>query len=250
MSNEVLYNKKLFDVLKDLSKISPQIILTKEEDSIVSYQQTPDKSIRFSLSAPKSYFQFEQDEVAIYNFPEFYQFFSLFENPKFYISNQKINFEENDSCLGYYFSSPASCFRGIKTIWEKFPTAVKFTLLQKDLDSLIKASNLIVSSDKNKKAKIYVKDNIVKIELVGTNINQKNNEHNQSYNKVFECTSLSEYSPFSYMIGSDFFINLTRNADIDIEIKETGQIKAFYKIDDISVSIFSTKVNVNERNKQ
>jgi len=240
MSNEVQFKKKFFEVLKDLSKITTQVIITKEDGHLVCRQKTDDESIRYTLTAPLDNFTFEKDEVGIYNYPEFYQFFSLFKNPKILIEDDKIRFEEGNSLIEYYFSKPEVCARGVNTNWSKYPTAVKFKILQKDLESLVKASSLIVSSDKRKKARISVENDMVKIELIGTNINQKSSEYNQSYSKVFDAEKVTDYEPFNYTINADFFINSAKNTDFEVEIKQIGAIKSSYKVDDICVDIFTT----------
>jgi hypothetical protein len=243
MSGQIInYNSKLFEVLKDLSKISSQMILKLSDDGKIGCKQsTPDSQIAFILSAPKTYFEIPAD-VAIYNYPEFYQFFSILDKPTIIIENNKIIFSDAQSTIEYYFSNPESCSEGIAVKWNN-PT-VSFDLSKDDLNSLIKASS-IISTGKEKHAQISVdNNNQVKIDLVDITINKAANQFNKSFSKIFQGTKITEevFEPFNFMINAGVFVNSPLR-DYKVEIKKGkagGYMRLYYIDSEVNVDIFAT----------
>jgi hypothetical protein len=238
------YDRKLFDVVKSLSPINNSIVMVKGNDQIFIKHKQAESFIWMNLSAPAKSFEFPQEQLAFYNFDEFYQFVKLFDNPEIDIVDNKIVISDKSSKTEYYLKDPRACSEIIDMTklyanWGSSDFSFMFT--SKELESFGKASSLI-SSDKKRKARVYGNATVVNIDLVNMNINPKQKAYDKTYSKSFTIQNLTGFSKeFNFTINADFLLNIPKR-DYLFEIKTIGQIKASFKDDPITVDLFTGKI--------
>jgi hypothetical protein len=240
----ISYDRKLFDVVKSLSPINNSIVMVKEGDNISIKHKHPDTFIWMDLTAPSKTFNFPTDQIAFYNWDEFYQFVKLFESPEIDMGENKIIISDKSSKTEYYLKDPRACSAVVDMtkLYSNWGNSdFKFQFTQKDLESFSKASSLI-SSDKKRKARVYGNATVVNIDLVNVNINPKQKAYDKTYSKKFNIENLTGFSTdFSFVINADFLLNIPKR-DYAFEIKTIGQIKASFVDDPISVNLFTGKI--------
>lgn len=238
------YDKKLFDVMKSLSPINNSVVIVKDGDNISIKHKHPETFIWMNLTAPSKTFAFDGEQIAFYNFDEFYQFLKLFEDPKIDIENSKIVISDTSSKTEYYLKDPRACSEVVNMTklysnWGSSDFQFQFT--QRDLESFSKASSLI-SSDKKRKARVYGNATQVNIDLVNMNINPKQQAFDKTYSKKFNIENITGFSDeFNFTINADFLLNIPKR-DYVFEIKTIGQIKASFSDDLINVDLFTGKL--------
>lgn len=238
------YDKKLFEVVQSLSPINNSIVMVKDGDNISIKHKHPETFIWMNLTAPSKAFDFQQDQIAFYNFSEFFQFMKLFESPEIDIENNKLVISDKSSKTEYYLKDPRACSEVIDMtkLYKNWGSSdFKFQFTQRDLESFSKASSLI-SSDKKRKARVYGNATTVNIDLVNMNINPKQKAYDKTYSKKFNIENLTGFSDeFSFTINADFLLNIPKR-DYVFEIKTVGQIKASFADDPITVDLFTGKI--------
>ena len=243
------YDKKLFEVVMSLSPINNSIVMVKEGDNITIKHKHPETFIWMNLTAPSKVFNFQQEQIAFYNFSEFFQFMKLFETPDIDIGNQKIVISDKSSKTEYYLKDYRACSAVVdmtKLYANWGASDFKFQFSQRDLESVSKASSLI-SSDKKRKARIHGNATTVNIDLVNVNINPKQKAYDKTYSKKFAIENLSHFTDdFSFTINADFLLNIPKR-DYIFEIKTIGQIKASFADDPITVDLFTGKLKEEGR---
>ena len=241
----ISYNRKFFDILKDLSPINNSVVIQKSEDKIIVRRVSQDTNLRYNIVAPVKSFDVDRDILGIYNYVEFYQFLKLFNEPTIEIKDKCIILSENNSKVEYFISNIEACGESPETKWHD--ADIKFALTSRDLDSIVKASGLIGANEKRKKIRVRGNGKTVDIGLVNMNINPQNDMYDKTYNKSFDVEQLvvKELLPFDFLINADFFTNIPKH-DYTIEIKTSGYVRAYFVDDEIEVDIFT--VFIKERN--
>ena len=239
------YDRKLFDIVKSLSPINNSIVMVKEGDKITIKHKHPETYIWMNLTAPSTTFDFPTEQIAFYNFDEFYQFVKLFETPEIDIGNNKIVISDKSSKTEYYLKDPRACSEIIDMtkVYSNWGSSdFRFQFPQKDLESFSKASSLI-SSDKKRKARVHGNATMVNIDLVNININPKQKAFDKTYSKNFAIENLTGFSDaFSFTINADFLLNIPKR-DYTFEVKTVdGRIKASFTDDPITVDLFTGKI--------
>jgi hypothetical protein len=234
------YSKQFLSTLKDLSKISSQVVLKRCDGKVDALQKTADGSVQFHITSPEKNFNFETEKIAIYNFPEFYQFVDLFQNPNLTIEGNKIVIEENTSKSDYFLSNPEACIVGDEAVLGWKSCDVKFKLAVKELESIVKASALISSADKKKRIRIYGNGSKINIELVNININPKQKTFDKTFSRSFEVEKMVEEDvEYDFTINADLFINAPKK-DYVVEVKKKGFVKSSYMENEINVDLFAS----------
>jgi len=229
---QITYNKDLFELLKDLSNINKQIIFDKDIDNnLVVMRADSESTIAYQLTAPKEYFDFDEAQIAFYNYPEFYQYFRTFNNPDLMIDQSNIKFRSGSSNSTYLLSNPESITAGPKSF--NFNDAdFKINLTSDDLDELLKMINLIDS----KKAQIVCKDDKVSIKIF-------NNLHDNTFEKIFDATNMSKCDEeIDFVIFAETFRNLPSKRNYTIDIKSVGFIKISLIDEHMKLNVFTGRV--------
>lgn len=235
--NLVEYKSELFDLIKDLTPITNQIIFQKDEEgNVVVCRSDIESTIAYRLVAPKSYFDFDDEQIAFYNYPNFYQYLKAFSEPKLLKKNVNtilIQSNTGDATTEYNLTDPSTIKAGPKAINFK-DSNIKFKLSSSDLDQFIKMINLIDP----KKAQITTDGKKVAIKIF-SNLQL----HDNTFEKVFEVDEASNIDEeIDFVIFSDTFQKIPLKRDYSVEIKDTGFIKISLLDNDISLDIYTGKV--------
>lgn len=229
---KVQYNIELFDLLKDLTAINANVVFEKDEDGSILVKRTDSATtIAYQLKAPIEYFEFKEEQIAFYNYPEFYQYFKALGSPEMTISTNKITLIEGNSKTGYLLSNPESIPAGPKSI--NFKDAdVKINLSSAELDELLKMISLINS----KKTQVVGNGSSITFKVF-------NNVHDNTFEKTFVAENLSNLKDeIDFVMFSDTFKNLPPKRDYTIEIKAQGFIKISLVDTKISLDIYAGRV--------
>ncbi len=226
------YKNELFDLVKDLTSINNQIIFEKSDDKVVICRADAESTIAYKLVAPKDCFAFDEEQVAFYNYMEFYQYFHAINAPEISIDGDiKMYIKSGSAKVEYLLSNPESIQPGPKTIKFKDPD-IKFKLSSADHDELMKMINLI----KPKKAQITSDNKTVKVKLF-------NNLHDNTFEKTFTAEVLSKNEDeIDFVIFSETFENIPLKNDYDIEIKKEGFINISLINPNMTLNIYTGKV--------
>jgi len=230
--SKVQYNSELFDLLKDLTTINTQIVFEKDEDgNILVKRADTESTIAYQLKAPKDYFEFEDEQIAFYNYPEFYQYFKALGEPELSIKQKSVTLKEGSSKTIYLLSNPESIPSGPKSINFKDPD-VRIQLSAEDLDELLKMIGLINS----KKAQVTGNGNKLIIKVFHT-------LHSNTFEKTFDAENLSNFTDeIDFVMFSETFKNLPAKRNYIIEIKSQGFIKISLVDEKLSLDIYTGKV--------
>lgn len=76
------YNKKLIELISDLSVIQPQLIFEDNGDNTFTIKAN-DKNVTicYILNAPKTDFDFPGEKIAFYDYTKFKKYFNIFDKP-------------------------------------------------------------------------------------------------------------------------------------------------------------------------
>jgi len=229
---KVQYNSELFDLLKDLSAINTQVVFQKDDDGNVFVSRADSEStIAYQLKAPKEYFDFGENEIAFYNYPEFYQYFKALGEPEISIKQKSIILKEGSSKSSYLLSSPDAIPAGPRSIKFKDPD-VRIKITSDELDEFLKMLGLINS----KKAQVFGNGHKLTIKIF-------NNLHDNTFEKTFKAENLSDFDKeIDFVMFSDTFKNLPIKRDYIIEIIATGFVKISLVDENISLNIYTGRV--------
>lgn len=242
----VAYDRNALKVIADLSKIvktkdqNTPIKIVKDDEGIHVKAANGPKTILFTVDAPSSAFDFEGTELCFYNYSEFYDYFSLFENP--IIAQGVINEDEADEAEALvltqgkrkinYPLSDAEVIKGAikKVAWEDPDTYFDFSGEQ--LTHLKKVIGLL--GDKN---------NNISFTFDGDNVNvkAKTNLNNNSFEDSYDLADpVSE--EFTVTISDEVFKFLL-NVNYRVEVKSEGLIRFFFETNNVVASILVTAID-------
>jgi hypothetical protein len=225
---KIEYRKEIFDIVNDLSQINNSVIFEKEDDKVVIKAIDAEKTIAYVLEAPKSFFDFEDDQIAFYNYNEFYQFFRAVEAAEMKKTESMITLCGHNSKISYLLSNPESIGPSAKRPGYA-NSDLKFNLTAYDLSEIIKMNSLI----KAKRARIYGDSKSINIRLY-------NDLHDNSFEKTYDIENLSGFDKeFDFAIFSEHFEKLPSKKDYVVEIKCAGFVKFSLANNDINLNIYT-----------
>jgi hypothetical protein len=219
------YTKKFFDLVKDLSGINPSIIFEKDEDgNILVKRANASQTIIYTLKANKSNFEFESEDVAFYNYPEFHQLISVFKEPILNEDNDKLIISEGKSKIKYKVSD-AEVINRIKGKSKFSEPDVEFSISADQLSKIKKMIGLISAEQ----IKFKVKKSS-EIECVFFN-----GEHSNNWEETYAVSKESE-SEFDLVINARVFTLIPVNG-YKLAIKKEGITQLKYISDDFDLEI-------------
>jgi hypothetical protein len=229
---KIEYRKEIFDIVNDLSQINNSVIFEKEDDKVVIKAVDAEMTIAYVLEAPKSFFDFEDDQIAFYNYNEFYQFFRAVEAAEMKKTENMITLCGHNSKISYLLSNPESFGPSAKRPGYA-DSDFKFNLTAYDLSEIIKMNSLI----KAKRARIYGDNKSINIRLY-------NDLHDNSFEKTYTIENLSGFDKdVDFVIFSEHFEKLPPKKDYAVEIKCSGFVKFSLANNDINLNIYTGYVN-------
>lgn len=229
---KIAYNMELFNLVKDLTSINTQVIFEKDaEGRVVVRRADSESTIAYELKAPREYFDFNEDQIAFYNYPEFFQYLNAFSSPEISISQKSVTLKEGSSKTSYLLANPESIEAGPKTINFTNPD-VRINLSSDELDELLKLIGLINS----KKAQVFGNGKQLTIKVF-------NNLHDNTFEKTFKVENLSNFEDeIDFVMFSDTFKNLPVGRNYTVEIKAQGFIRIALVDEKLSLDIYTGKI--------
>jgi len=141
---EVSYKLETLGLLNQLATtISSSIIVNKADGKIKVAHKNPPNTIVFAFEASESDFDFNGDEVAFYNFNEFYQMVSAFKDPKIAHSENEIIISKSNTKIKYITSDSEMMDKVGKGIASKDTYDAQFILPEDELKNYVKMVSLV-----------------------------------------------------------------------------------------------------------
>ena len=215
MAKVMNYNQKSLEFLNNLAIINNQFIFEKSGNNVIVKRANVSKTIAYIYTLPKEHFDFDGENIAFYNFPEFYQLFSTMANgtaPILMEQNEnKLILSATNSKINYLLSDIESIQKG--------PGNVNFSdedltlkLSNKDMTELKKMISLLVAEN----VKFSIKDKVVTVKIF-------NSIHDNSFEIKYTLEESSKVD-FDITISSEVFTVIPIE-DYSVKIKHEGIIK-------------------------
>jgi hypothetical protein len=235
----ISYNKKAMDIVRKLtddSQMSSTIKFQKDEDGVYINTCNPSETIYYTFRAPKDHFDFKGDSCVFYDYKDFYQFLTSFNDPQMDMIDDEdkdttfIELKEGNAIARYETADPECNVKTFNSI-EYGEVCTELKLKESDIKKIKRMSSLIGSNDTNIKLKSNKDSQTMRLSLVtGANEN--------SYSDVFECVVNEDINiempilAFNVLPIGDYTIN-TDDEDIVRFTLETGN--------DIKLEIFASE---------
>lgn len=229
---KVQYNSELFDLVKDLTSINTQVVFEKDEEgNVVVRRSDSESTIAYELRAPRDYFDFSEEQIAFYNYPEFFQYFRALGEPEISINQKSMTLKERGSKTSYLLSNPESIEKGPKTINFSNPD-VRIELSSDDLDEILKMIALINA----KKVQVFGNGKKLTVKVY-------QNLHDNTFEKTFKVENVGGLDEeIDFVMFAETFKNLPVKRNYIIEIKKQGFIRIALVDENIGLDIYTGKI--------
>lgn len=218
MSNKVKYDNKVLSLLKNLSEINKKITIEKSEDgnSIMIHSRNPSNSVAYNFKAPINTFNFEGDTISFFAYNEFYQLFSVHDEPSIHQTVNTLEIKKDRAKLKYFLAEKDALKIEEEHDYIKFRNSkASFILSSEKLKKFKTMVNLIKGED----LKFTVKDNKLLINLFYE-------ENHPSYEEEFDLEE-SVSDDFTLNVTADIIKFIPEN-DYKIDLNPDGIIKFGY----------------------
>lgn len=239
MSEEITvqYNAPYFELIKNLTAISPGIIFSRDSASkqIVVNRTNKGRSIFFKVTAPEEYFQFSSsvDKVAFYNFAEFYNLMNAIGCSKLIHKDNKIIIESAIGKVNYVLSAPETLAKSPTKINVSDPD-MSFNLSSETLIELKKINSMMNA----KYAKISNQEKSITIKLF-------NSAHENSFDKIFVPETVSEdIEDFDFPIYSDVFSKIPTSMNYKVSLFKRGYM--FFTFENAGIEFIAVTSRVKK----
>lgn len=138
---EIKYSAELLDTVSKLTGINKSVIFEKNEDEVnlKILNSDADTSVAYVLEAPIEYFEFEGDEVCLYNYQEFYSLLTFFEDPTISQDDYDLTIIQDKSKIDFRLTEKTQINTGRSFREVKFGEAdVEFTMDDKFVSKIKK----------------------------------------------------------------------------------------------------------------
>jgi len=234
----VNYDKSALSTVNKLGIVTPSVIFKKDEDGVVLRRANAAESIAYELKMKNECLDFVGDELAFYNFQEFFQLFSCFEDPtiKQKIENEgkedeKTSFiiSKDKSKILYKISEPTS----LKPSPSEFPSMddsnLNYLITAEELKELQKMKGLLSAG----KLKITMKEGLVVMELF-------NSSYDNSFDKEYTVQN-STVEELDLIMSSDI-LDVLPSGDYEIKVKKEGIVSLTLKNANVDLIIFTAEL--------
>jgi hypothetical protein len=230
-NTEISYNGTALEIINSLTPINQSIVFEADEDDeekISVKASDSNRSIAYIFTAPKEAFEFTGDDCSFYNYTEFYNLFSLFEDPVLEQDDVDITINEGKQKLNYRLTDREL----IKKTFNKIKFEDADTTFTMDADLVKKIKSLSAKTATNaERVKFMVEDEQLTYVLY-------NPKHHITFEDTFDVDNTS---------GEDFVIEVAKTifdkiplASYKVEMKEEGLIRfSMIREDEITVDIFT-----------
>lgn len=250
MTKELTYNQSFIDVMSDLAKINPQLIFKNGEDDKVEVKAiSNDKAVCYILNAPKEYFSFDSESLAMIDYNRFHSYFNVFNKPN---SDEKLadktaltveySDDEYTEAVNLNIKSTKrnSSFKHrlanedviVKPSFNqvKFPSVdTKFSLTEDMFTDLLSMAKMTAAD----KMKFVFKDNTVKITLFNTKTQDTfDNEYEIDETVDGEFEIITPSNGFALMPKADYAVTVCKAGIMSFEQQ---------RADDIALTLYIAK---------
>ncbi len=208
---KIEFNNEYLELIKKLSSISRSIIFKKTDNKICVLRADESKTLYFKVVAPYTYFTFEGDELAIFDFVSFYQSINAFGPSSLVQKDNKIIINYQNGKINYVMSNPRSITIGPKKLGVTPKVNVKL--------------NPASLSEINKSIG-YLKAEFVDVIFENGNMMFRiyNKEFGHSFDKPIQCEIIEkDITNFKFTINSSIFHRVPEES-YDIQIDNNGYI--------------------------
>lgn len=212
MVKSVTFNKEVLALIDELTSINSAIKIYKEDNKIFIKSQNPSESIAYILSTEVTSFDFDGDEIAFYNYSDFYKWISALNVTEIKQSSDGMLQLGNGRQKGQYQSSDVDVIRGGRFDIEFEDPDVTFNLSSDDIKELIKLRSLVAKDNNNMK---FTFDNrTAAVEIY----------NDETANKVESDIALtsSVEEPFSIRLSDEFLGTIPGKYSYRVDVKREG----------------------------
>ena len=144
--HEITYHKDILDIIyKFTSTMNKEVLFVKEGENVVIRQRT-EVGIYHVFTTKLENFNFAGDELAFYDFVNFYEFLEMLKSPQLFQAENKIVLQQGSTKINYLISDRDAIAKSQFTKNAVFgDSSVGFTFDEKDLNNirnLIKKMNI------------------------------------------------------------------------------------------------------------
>jgi hypothetical protein len=238
---DIEYRPELLNLVSDLTKITPEVIIgySEKDDCVCISKADANELLAYILKAPKEFFDYKET-IGFYEFPEFYGRFKTFKAPIISIDGSQILMHENGGRMGYKLSNVEPLKKG-PTVVEFGDPEYEFELSKDSLMSIVKACNLLQADI----AYFTCDRQGVSIKLT-CDMNSNQTEELDMYEKSFELIEVDEdvtsEEPIKFKIFSDIFEKLPPRRDYILRIAPPGYITVTLKDENMELNIYTGNI--------
>lgn len=149
MTKKITFNKEVLSLINELSSINSSIKIYKEDGRVFIKSQNPSESIAYVLSTEENSFDFDGEEIAFYNYSDFYKWISTLNATTISQTEDGLLHIGNGKQKGQYQTSDTDVVRGGKFDVELTDPDATFVLTVDDIKELKKLRSLIAKDNNN-----------------------------------------------------------------------------------------------------
>lgn len=221
----VTFNKEVLALIDELTSINSAIKIYKEDNKIFIKSQNPSESIAYILATEVSSFDFDGEEIAFYNYSDFYKWISALNVTEISQTQDGMLQLGNGKQKGQYQSSDVDVVRGGRFDIEFEDPDATFNLSTEDIKELNKLRSLI-GKDNNLKFTFDNRTATVEIYSTGT--------ANTVETELGLTNSVDE--PFSIRLSDEFLASIPQKYSYRVDVKREG-IARFSMNNDFGVDV-------------
>ena len=221
----VTFNKEVLALIDELTSINTAIKIYKEDNKIFIRSQNPSESIAYILATEVSSFDFDGEEIAFYNYSDFYKWISALNVTEISQTQDGMLQLGNGKQKGQYQSSDVDVVRGGRFVIEFEDPDATFNLSTEDIKELNKLRSLI-GKDNNLKFTFDNRTATVEIYSTGT--------ANTVETELGLTNSVDE--PFSIRLSDEFLASIPQKYSYRVDVKREG-IARFSMNNDFGVDV-------------
>ena len=226
--SKINYKSEFLNLVNDLTLINKSIIIDKDGDNILIKRSDSDKSVAYVLGAPNEYFGMEKEQIAFYNYTEFFQFLTTMETPDIAIQESKIVLKKGKTKINYLLSNPESIAPGPKKI-DFSNVDYEFELDAGTIDELNKMHSLI----KAKRCGFITDGDEITLKIF-------NNDKDNSFQKKLPLTRVSStQEEVDFKIFSEIVTKIPSKRNYKVSIKNPGYLEFSLVDESIDLKIYT-----------
>ncbi len=228
----ITYDNTVLSLINDLSTINQSVIFEKDKKNIVIKRSNPSTTVAYSLTVPVETFNFQGDKLGFYNYSEFYQLVSFFDNPvikqKVQSAFEKVVISEGQENFSYVLSDPEILPKG-PTINFKDPVC-SFELTKEHLDKFVKVCGILGAE-------------FISFTVKGSKINCSffKEKSQNIYNKTFTATNSDASVDFTFKVDKEIIDLLPKGRDYTVDIKDEGILMFSLKDKNVSLKLYAAE---------